>query len=757
MADVRTLLLERARKIRGQEYRGPEIPYWDKLMRQYGPESGFQRGAPAPYPQQPQTVQEMMQIPDDWDYKNPLNNAGPNGEVLPPAAIGWTPHGTPYYGDGLPGWWKGAVSRILAPIGTSSVQARGRDLTIGKWFYNTGGEEGGAPGPLTYATRGVSELVGGILSGLGEFAKKTEQVFGVEKELERMFKPPAPSAPPANLPSGWIGDYVRRNYEQILPTQISMGLAYTGADQRPEDFDFEAVKTAAERGYQAGRIFYTGAMQPQIYEDYKRRLENDENPYLLAMELENPLAEFIGQAVLDPLNFIGGGIRHAKDVRRIASISDEFLKISDDIADVLRATDKVGDEGKAVTAIQDLIKATQASLKKFSEDRSLFSLTADGKRYVVGRRTGELVDWMFRNDPDNALDALVGMVKLASDDADEVAQGLSAVKNFLEPRPLFSKAGQEASVILRKMLTDETGAVNAEKFLKQLEKAKGSTDDLNRFVDGKMKSVIDTTFPSVTERLATGEKLPWTIKNLNRFNNFAQKSTYRPINTFFAGIYMGLNPGYAFRNLMTNTLHVLVDGGPGALYYKPSTLLGRTKNWLGGALPGAWGGFSGGTMGVETLEVGAKAGELAGVTTGAVRRLPAARAAERFEEWGAAQIVGKSVEDTMRKMLQPGKALPDVKPLIDAGMSPEAARLLMHKVVENFGDVKKAAAEVRAMAKTGSLDAFKTLAWLNPRDRQALSGFNISDQVMDALRGAESQEDAISKIKDIFKAMYDDA
>src|SRR3970040_1561274 len=259
-----------------------------------------------------------------------------------------------------------------------------------------------------------------------------------------MIHPPAPSEPPANLPSGWIGDYVRRNYEHILPTQISMGLAYTGADQRTEDFDFEAVKTAAERGYQAGLIFYTGVMQSQIYEDYKRRLDNGENPYLLAMELENPLAEFIGQAVLDPLNFIGGGIRHAKDVRRIAWISVDFLKISDDIADVLRATDKGGEERKAVTGIQDLIKATKASLKKFSEDRSLFSLTADGKRYVVGRRTGELVDWMFRNDPDNALDALVGMVRMASDDADEVCEGLAAAKNFLEPGPLFSKAGQEA-------------------------------------------------------------------------------------------------------------------------------------------------------------------------------------------------------------------------------------------------------------------------------------------------------------------------
>src|SRR3989304_732277 len=300
MADVRTLLLERARKIRGQEYRGPEIPVWDKPMRQYGPPPPPDYGQPPP--PQPQTVQEMMQIPEDWDYKNPLHNPGPNGEVLPRGAIGWTPHGTPYYGDGLQGWVNGFTNRINAPAekgielipkeGTFWQKTLGTFQNFGKWFYKGGGEEGGALSPLTYATRAVSEMVGGTLSGLGEFAKKTEQTFGVVKELERMIKPPAPPEPPANLPSGWIGDYVRRNYDQILPTQISMGLAYTGADQRPEDFDFEAVKTAAERGYQAGRIFYTGAMQPQIYEEYKASLKTDKIPSCWRLDFKTPLAEF---------------------------------------------------------------------------------------------------------------------------------------------------------------------------------------------------------------------------------------------------------------------------------------------------------------------------------------------------------------------------------------------------------------------------------------------------------------------------------
>src|SRR3990170_2898994 len=574
MADVRTLLLERARKIRGQEYRGPEIPVWDKPMRQYGPPPPPDYGQPPP--PQPQTVQEMMQIPEDWDYKNPLNNAGPNGEVLPPAAIGWTPYGTPYYGDGLPGWWKGAVSRITAPAtytpfrgipGMTSAAIQ-EQPNLFKFFRNVGGEEGGGPSPLTYGTRAVTEIVNGLLSGLGEFYKKTEQTLGVMTELNRLVVPPTPPwqrwDQEGRLPSGWIGDYIRKRYED---THLYL------KDQRPEDFDFETVKAAAERGWQAGRILYTGALEPQIYEDYKRRLDNGENPYLLAMELENPMAEFAFGAVLDPLNWIGGGIRRVSDTRRVASIADEFLKIPDELEDILRATDKVTDEGKAAQVIGDFIESIKTSLKKYSEDRSLFSLTAESKRFVVTRRSGELVEWMFRNDPEHALDSLVGMVRMASDDAGERLLGLSAVKNFLEPRPLFSKAGGQTAVILRKMLTDESGVVNTGKFLKQLEKAKGSTDDLIRFVSGKMEKAIADTFPTVTELVAAGEKVPWTIRNLNRFHNFAQKSFYRPINTFFSGVYMGLMPGWAAKNIKSNTLTVLVDGGPGALLnWKPTTM-----------------------------------------------------------------------------------------------------------------------------------------------------------------------------------------
>ena len=248
MADVRTLLLERARQIRGQKYIGPEIPYWDKPMRQYGPPPPPDYGQP-PQPQ-PQTVQETMQLPEDWDYRNP-ERAGPLGEVLPRGAVSWTPYGTPYYGDGLQGWLKGAQSRITAPIGdrpdtlipqngTFWQKTLGTFQNMSNWFYNVGGEEGGAPSPLTYGTRLVSEGVGGLLSGLGEFAKKTEQTFGVMSELNRLVSPPTPTLAEmeqaGRIPSGWMGDYVRKYYDQVFPYQ---------KDQRPQDLNFEEVKSAS--------------------------------------------------------------------------------------------------------------------------------------------------------------------------------------------------------------------------------------------------------------------------------------------------------------------------------------------------------------------------------------------------------------------------------------------------------------------------------------------------------------------------------
>jgi len=175
MADLgRGLLLKRAAQLRGHQLGPPEVRPWRPRL----PEGWRGTSVPAaPAPQQPPSPQDLMNLPASWDYKN-LDNLGPRGEQLPRGAVSWTPHGMPYYGDGLQGWWNGTVSRLTAPIdrpdriipddGTFWQKVIGTVQNASDYVQNMGGEEGGVVTPLAYATRAASEVVKTGLEALGE-------------------------------------------------------------------------------------------------------------------------------------------------------------------------------------------------------------------------------------------------------------------------------------------------------------------------------------------------------------------------------------------------------------------------------------------------------------------------------------------------------------------------------------------------------------------------------------------------------------
>jgi hypothetical protein len=640
-------------------------------------------------------------------------------------------------------WWQTALGTIN---------------NLGARFYNAGGEEGGAPSYLTYGTRGISELVKSGLALLSQPSIATEKTFGVGEAVEERYAEEFDLPEPERKP--FLEGF--NAFEQFNSFTSPTGWAFKlgnmlGAGALTKDETLDVIN----EGWNTGRIFYTSVVDPMVSDEYRRRYRSGEDPVLLGMELENPMAEMAGQIVLDPLNLLGLGVRKLKDTRTIGSVADDYFRVAPEIDNLLRGAAEA-DEVSAIEKITELTRAVTRSFDDLKNDYRISALTADGKRYVVSRKTNELAEWTLRtnsgNDPDRAMDIIEGVIKLSSEDADEIADGITAIRGAaIEPSPYFSRAGQEMSVTLRNLVTDDAGKINPDKFLDDLSKAasKGVEvgDETLKGVDGvayhisnKMDATIDKMFPTITERLKAGEELPFALRALSRFDKAAQSSVYKPINTFFAGIYMGLSPGYAMRNFATNTLHVLVDQGPGALRYKPSTLVTRTKAWLGGQLPDV-GGFGKGTQGVETVTVGGK--EVS-------RRLPFTRLSERFEEWGATQVVSKSVQDTMQKMLRPGRALPDVTPLIDNGMDPQSANLLLGLVVDNHGDVAKAVAQFKGQLAGGNVDAFRTLTWLGDDTRNVLGSFKIDDEVLDALKVADSREDAIQRINAIFDSVADD-
>src|SRR3990167_2595324 len=136
------------------------------------------------------------------------------------------------------------------------------------------------------------------------------------------------------------------------------------------------------------------------------------------------------------------------------------------------------------------------------------------------------------------------------------------LNRFPVPRPLYSRAGNELAIVLRDMLSDG-GRFAPEQFLDELGDTR-TLEDVVAMARRRMDPVVARMFPTITEAVAAGREVSPFIRGLARFDRVAQHALYRPVNTFFAGLYMGLSPGYAFRNVMTNTFHVLVDYGPSA-------------------------------------------------------------------------------------------------------------------------------------------------------------------------------------------------
>src|SRR3990167_7672462 len=278
-------------------------------------------------------------IPASWDYQTA--EFGPRNEKLPEGALGWNPQGEPYYGDGLQGWWKGTVARMTADIdrpdniipaeGSWWQKALGTVSNLAQYFKNVGGEEGGAPSPLTYATRAASAVVGGGLEARADPARKTEQVLNVLTEgVEEMGAGSPIAAPaPVQVPE-FMQPWAEKNQwfvnlvefiAKLSPANLryhipNIARAITGPLSLDEKLDI------AEQAYQSGRVLYSGIYDETIKEEYKRRLNAGENPYLLAMELQNPIAEMVGQLPLDPLNAIGLLGKGAREAKRILTIQD---------------------------------------------------------------------------------------------------------------------------------------------------------------------------------------------------------------------------------------------------------------------------------------------------------------------------------------------------------------------------------------------------------------------------------------------------
>ena len=730
------------------------------------------------------TVEDIQQaepsgIPPGWDYQTAVQ--GPAGEPQAPNQQGWDPYGRPYYGSGVAGYLRGMASRITKPIGKTPEledieEARvPLRVSVGPVAIPTGLELdipdirsvadilaqrasnlGRVPGTEvglniqsapTLAGRGASEVIRGGLELVQQPARAFERyVGGTAAALVEAGETSA--LEPLPQPQLLVPEQLRNLKNTVVPRMDPVGLGYNLLRTVTSGRPLEEIKDIFSRNLEASRILYTTALDPLVKQEFLRRAAAGEDPALLAMELENPLYEAVGQTVLDPLNLIGVGAGKARDARRVASVSDEFINVADPgVAKALDGLSVVGEAG-AVSALEDLvtahqaaIKATRTGLDDFAKDTSLFALTTDGARFHTARRAEEMFAWITHNskNADEALETVRGLALAASDDPAEAALGLDIINNFKAPRPLYSRAGNELAILAQKLIGDDPV-----KFLDDLAEITkdGDLAKVVEHVDQKMSPIISKMFPTIAERVEAGEDVGGVLKALSRFDAVYRSNVMRPINSFFAAIYMGMSPGYAFRNLVTNSLHVLVDEGPGAFRFGPKRWLNEASEYLGGRVPKAFGFAPARAADVKSSS------KFYGFFM---------RQSEKFEAGASAQVLGHSIQKTMRKMLQPGRAIPDVAPLINAGMPQDSANLLMRLVADNKGNVGKAEKLFREAIETGSEEIFRSVSNLtDPEDLIALHELGFADEINELLaRG--SADEAVEGLKGILTEMQEEA
>jgi hypothetical protein len=753
--------------------------YWDKL-------------AMRPEPELPQFSQQQQapkgMLPADWDYKGEL---GQQGEPLPYGAKGWLPTGEPDYGPGLAGWWNGLVSRMTAPVGDNGIYRPGGSLVVNKqtvpagqdiwadfpsnapeggtqttidlpqtWRNIKAGEEGAA---LAYAARATNEVVTQAMNLYSEAGIKTKQTLGIARGIGEAADKAAPGKAITleNIREATGASWIPEQAQLLLDlmpavTGFNSLLAWKSPEFRRQlEFDlsnplkgghpFLKENSQMDAAYQAGRMQYTAYIDPAARAEFIHRYNGYESAAALRAELENPWAELVGELIFDPLNFVGVGAKGARDAIRIAAASKEFVEPVAEVAEAFARHADVLDDVKAVEGLDDLVQAQMAASKRvaagldeLAQDRRMLSLTAEGKRYVVARRAGETMGYILTNHgPDEQMEILRGLYLMASDNADEVAQGVSAARHAASPKVLFSRAGEELGVIMRRMMPEGPA-----KFMDELKAAQAEgLEAVIALVERKTSGAIDDMFPTVAQQLKRNEQIragklagqvveiPRTVQAAARMHEILQK-VYRPVNTALGAVYMGYSPGFAFRNGINNVFQALVDEGPMAIFAKP---IERGEAWMGRAIKAE--GFSGGTQGMETT------GKFKG---------PASALAEKIEASAAARVKGHAIDKVMRRMVREGRALPYTDELVQAGLPKYAANRLVELIKQNK-DVNKGLEAFKAEQATGLYNLFRDLSWVKQADRDALDAFGLTDEVEELLRTAESEEDALAGLDNILR------
>jgi hypothetical protein len=724
--------------------------------------------------------QASEQLFSEWDWQNE-QQLGPQGEALPELATGWKPNGEADYGTGLKGWWNKAVSNVRSA-----------------W--------------LTGYQEGIQ------ISGISEYAiKKVKGEEEGEKQIETLKEA---NKPKSQNEAYWAAaaESTKEMFNQALwglleglsvpsiATEQALGTAGLTIDQlsagkQLEDIDFK-------RNWDASRLAYSAMFDANITAEMNRRLDAGIRPDLAAQEvmIANPKTlwpELIGQVLLDPLNVVTVWTKagKARQIKRVAEkelqtvVVPAINRVLGDIQDASKL-DEAGAIAKAqeirdsqqflvaVTEHADEIAKSEKAIVTSTKTYKLSSLTRDGKIAHLANRSAEILMHVVNNsDPDAALEILRGMVKSVSKNPEEAADGIATMMHFVNPKALFSEAGNNTTVMLAKMM-EKYG----DNWLSDIEKLRGDKVALTKTLLGKLDKVGTEMFPSVTtmreasqavkagkftddaakvKAVALAEaydKLPEYVKAATKFHDAAQK-VVGPTNRFFISAYMGWNPGFALRNFNQNTIQILVDYGPGALVNRSTgSLVGsadkmydKAARMNGGIIQGVTeGGTSAASLFSEVAETGGtveKTGIGAAIAAGKKKGLKGAVLgwSQVAEANASKRIIAHSYMQTFNKGVK--AMVKALEPELRAAKIPDSVIKRLPTYINQFdGDVSKVMMAIRNDVANGTIDLYNDITRISPEYRSFLESGGVSkwDEYVETVLQAPTEEEAVANTKKIF-------
>jgi hypothetical protein len=392
---------------------------------------------------------------------------GPNQEFLPEGAVGWTPLGEIDWGGGISGIFKRIAYNFDRNYeDDDSIDILGAPDEIyemaGEWAKATF-EEGDIGESLKYGLGTIFGYTTGLIerawnrlesggSGEGNFIGKAARTvgagidgilsllqYGIE-EIERKY------VGPEILASAEILERAHERYGTGFTTDQIEGLRKWGALSglfsvipaawatkiRYPEFRDEYTEVRDEMG-EASRMAFSAWMHPASLAEFNRRVAGGEDPRLMAIELQSPGAEAVGQMIIDPLNFLQFGLSKVKKIRELKK-AEYTVSLADDIADLAKATTAAGNATETAAAwtkfmdrAQGLVQQVRGGLDELAEERGLFKALARNKRVTVGGNLNDVVMLAYTHAGSRQgvefLHVLQGLMLSASDDLATAQRG----------------------------------------------------------------------------------------------------------------------------------------------------------------------------------------------------------------------------------------------------------------------------------------------------------------------------------------------